>query len=223
MRAFGAAAELGGFREAEVEIPPGTDLEGLKTELGRVFPGLSPILPHLRLAVGRGAGGMGPLREGDEVALLPPVSGGESGGGEGGVKLSVRVLPGPLPVGEALSFLLRPDCGGVAIFLGVAREESGGRKVRSLEYDAYPEMAEATLKEIASEAAGRGARSLLVWHRTGLVERGEPSVVVGASAPHRAEAFEACRYLIEELKKRAPIWKKEIFEDGSAWVGLPPL
>jgi len=112
--------------------------------------------------------------------------------------------------------------GGVVVFHGVVRDNSdGGRDVRYLEYEAYPEMAERQMREIGAEIERRwGTTDVAMVHRIGRVEIGETSVVVAVGSPHRGEAFDACRYAIDTLKATVPIWKKEAFADGEAWVGL---
>ena len=112
-----------------------------------------------------------------------------------------------------------PGAGGIVTFAGVVRDNARGKRVRSLEYDAYPEMAERQMGEIAAEVARRWPESRLAMvHRIGPMTIGEASVVIVAACPHRAEAFEACRYAIDTLKVRVPIWKKEFYEDGEEWV-----
>lgn len=118
-----------------------------------------------------------------------------------------------------------PEQGGIVHFLGVARESShhSPKKVLRLEYEAYPSMAESEMERIFAEMRERfGVEKAIVLHRTGKVEIGEPAVAISVATPHRAEAFDACRYLIDELKKRVPIWKKEVYADGSEWVGCRP-
>ncbi len=113
--------------------------------------------------------------------------------------------------------------GGVVTFVGRVRDTARGHKVIALEYDAYPEMAEAIFAQIAAEAKSRFAISeVAIHHRYGRLEVGEPSVVVAVAAPHRSAAFEACRYAIDQLKTRAPIWKKEFGPDGAVWVDDRP-
>ncbi|MFN2615093.1 MAG: molybdenum cofactor biosynthesis protein MoaE [Actinomycetota bacterium] len=115
----------------------------------------------------------------------------------------------------------RADCGALVVFEGSTRSPSEGRMVLKLEYEAWPERAERQLRAFAEEAVERwGARAVVAVHRTGEVPVGEPSVVVAVAAPHRAEAFEAARWLIDTLKAQCAIWKKEIFEDGEAWAGV---
>jgi molybdopterin synthase catalytic subunit len=121
-----------------------------------------------------------------------------------------------LAVTEAVS---APDAGGVVTFVGRVRDNARGHAVEELEYEAYPEMAEAVFAEIAAEARSRFAiKDVAVHHRTGRLRVGEPSVVIAVSAAHRGAAFEACEYVIDQLKARAPIWKKEYGPDGAVWV-----
>jgi molybdopterin synthase catalytic subunit len=134
----------------------------------------------------------------------------------------IRITSEPLD-GEAIraleAALTYPGAGGVVTFAGVVRDNARGKRVRSLEYDAYPEMAEREMRAIAGEVAQRWPESTLAMvHRVGPLAIGEVSVVIVAACPHRAEAFAACRYAIDELKSRVPIWKKEFYEDGEAWV-----
>lgn len=132
----------------------------------------------------------------------------------------------PIDVDAALRRAYRADCGAVASFLGVARRTSSshpGRSVTRLEYEAYAPMAVRELETIAQEAIARyGAAHVAAVHRIGVLELGEAAVVVVVATPHRAEAFDACRYVIEQLKLRVPIWKKEVFDDGSEWVDPRP-
>ena len=126
----------------------------------------------------------------------------------------------PLDVAELVASIRRPECGGLVAFEGTTRSPNHGRVVVRLEYEAYAERAEKQLRAIAEEAAERwGLGGVLAVHRTGTCEVGEPSVVVAAAAPHRPEAFEAARWLIDTIKADVAVWKKEIFEDGEAWVG----
>jgi molybdopterin synthase catalytic subunit len=116
-----------------------------------------------------------------------------------------------------------PDAGGVVTFVGRVRDNARGHAVQSLEYDAYPEMAEAVFAQIAAEAQSRyEIKEVAIHHRSGCLRVGEPSVVIAVSAPHRGAAFEACEYLIDQLKARAPIWKKEFGPDGAVWIEERP-
>ncbi|MFN3485039.1 MAG: molybdenum cofactor biosynthesis protein MoaE [Planctomycetota bacterium] len=131
-----------------------------------------------------------------------------------------KVTPEPLSLDAAWAAVRRPDCGAVAFFVGTVRDRHEGRRVERLSYTAFAEMAEKEFGRIAREARRRWTvGEVYVAHRTGLLEVGEASVLVAVSAPHRAEAFEACRFVIEELKKTAPIWKEEFYAGGGkAWV-----
>jgi molybdopterin synthase catalytic subunit len=149
------------------------------------------------------------LHEGDEVALIPPVSG-------GALLLSAEPLDLTAAVAEAAS----DDAGAVATFVGTVRRRSRGRDVQHLEYEAFAEMAEPMLRELAGElTAKHGLCDVAIHHRVGRVEIGEPSVVIAVSAPHRAAALDACREAIDTLKETIPLWKKEVYEGGEEWIG----
>jgi molybdopterin synthase catalytic subunit len=149
------------------------------------------------------------LADGDEVALIPPVSGG-----------AFRLVEGPLDPAAASEEVASPEAGAIATFVGTVRRRSRDRDVRHLEYEAYPGMAEAVMEEIAAEAAARHeVTAVAIHHRTGRVEVGEPSVVVAVSARHRAAALAACAETIDALKERVPLWKKEVYEGGEEWLG----
>ncbi|HVL91304.1 MAG TPA: molybdenum cofactor biosynthesis protein MoaE [Actinomycetota bacterium] len=127
----------------------------------------------------------------------------------------------PIDVAAFVARIRRPECGGLVAFEGSTRSPSQGRRVQQLEYEAWLERAEAVLDELAKQAVRTyGLGGAVAVHRTGVVPIGEPSVLVAASSPHRAQAFEAARWLIDTIKEQAPVWKKEIFEDGAAWVNL---
>jgi len=149
------------------------------------------------------------LQDGDEVALIPPVSG-------GAFLLSAE----PLALGAAVAEVAGQDAGAIATFVGTVRRHSRGREVQYLEYEAYEEMAEPMLRTLADElTAKHGLCRMAVHHRVGRVEIGEPSVVIAVSAPHRAAALEACREAIDTLKQTIPLWKKEVYSGGEEWVG----
>ncbi len=149
------------------------------------------------------------LRDGDEVALIPPVSG-------GAFLLSAE----PLDLSAAVAEVESVDAGAVATFVGTVRRRSRGRDVLHLEYEAYEEMAEQMLRALAEELKTKHELSeVAIHHRVGRVEIGEPSVVIAVSAPHRAAALEACREAIDTLKETIPLWKKEVYEGGAEWIG----
>lgn len=129
----------------------------------------------------------------------------------------------PLDLGSLVQEVTAPDRGAVASFLGLVRNHHAGRAVARLEYSAYPDMAEGVAATILAEATARWPVAVAARHRVGLLEIGDPAVVVAAAGAHRAEAFAACRYVIEELKRRVPIWKKEFYTDGTVgWVEPGP-
>jgi molybdopterin synthase catalytic subunit len=138
------------------------------------------------------------------------------------VNVTVLLTGEPLSLDAAFRAVLRPDCGGTALFVGTTRSPNQGREVDELQYEAYAEAATPELERIGREAAARhGLGAVYLAHRVGVVPAAEPSVIVAASAPHRAEAFAGCRELIDELKRSAPIWKKERWAGGGRWVGVP--
>jgi molybdopterin synthase catalytic subunit len=134
----------------------------------------------------------------------------------------VQLLDQPLDAGRAVGFVTDNDAGGIAVFLGTTRADTqeSGRSLSALDYEAYPEMALSQMWQLAAHARQRWPiRKLAILHRTGRVDLGEPSVVIAVSTPHRAEAFDACRWIIDTLKADVAIWKKEVWQDGSAtWV-----
>jgi len=131
-----------------------------------------------------------------------------------------RVTKKSLDLQELIVFVSSPKSGAIATFIGTARNHNDGRRVISLEYEAYPEMAERELARVGEEARRRwDVDRIAIVHRIGPVRISEASVAIAVSATHRHEAFEACRFAIEELKKTVPIWKKEVFEGGELWIG----
>lgn len=158
-----------------------------------------------------------PLSDGDELALLPPVSGGS---GESGESLRCRISREPLQVQEVLDLVRGPGLGGLVLFCGLVRDNNLGKQVVRLDYEAYDSMAVrsmATIRE-SIEAATPGAKLAMI-HRVGSLSIGDLAVLVAAATPHRAEAFAACREAIERLKKEVPVWKKEFSADGEEWLG----
>jgi len=149
------------------------------------------------------------LADGDEVALIPPVSGG-----------AFRITEQPLSLDDVVEEVADESAGAVATFLGTVRRESRGRTVLYLEYEAYADMAEDVMAQIAADLERRyDLWAVAMHHRVGRVEIGEPSVAIAISAPHRADALAACREAIDTLKQTVPLWKKEVYEGGEEWLG----
>ncbi len=137
-------------------------------------------------------------------------------------QVTVSLTEAPLSLDAAFQAVLRPDCGGTALFVGTTRTPNEGNQVELLEYEAYAELAVPGLERVGHAAVARhGLGAVYLAHRVGVVAAGEASVIVAASAPHRAEAFAGCRELIDELKRTVPIWKKEHWAGGGRWVGVP--
>jgi molybdopterin synthase catalytic subunit len=209
---FAAARERAGVSHEALELPEGaTAAQALAAACER-HPALQAVAGKLRIAVDQDfAQPDRKLREGAEVALIPPVSGGAS---------AQRIGPEPLAAEAPLREVAGADCGAVVSFVGTVRASNHGKAVVRLEYEAYPEMALRVFGHIAAQAQERWGARIAIHHRIGALQPGELSVVIAAAAPHRADAFEACRHAIEALKKDAPIWKREFYPDGSSWVGL---
>jgi molybdopterin synthase catalytic subunit len=223
VRLFGSLREAVGEKELRITLDGGATVDDLCALLGREHPPVGEMRSRLRIAVNQDlVSGGHRLQDGDEVAFLPPVSGGSADRPRRGTSADQPrcwLSEQALDVGEVIARVSGDDCGGVVTFLGAVRDHSRGQSIRHLEYEAYPPMAVAEMERIASEAAERwpGAR-VAVAHRTGHLDIGDLAVVVAAAAPHRAEAFEAARYAIDTLKERVPIWKKEVTTTGEYWV-----
>ena len=204
VRLFAGLRERAGAQHVEIELPDGAVVEDLlaamgQTPVGALYPGECVVAINREYA-----GAREPVNAGDEVALVPPVS-----GGEGPVR-SVRVTGEPLDVAAVSAAVRDPRAGAVVVFEGVTRD------VGELDYEAYAEMALEKLRAIGEQEAERhGLCAVALEHRVGTVPLSEPSVLVAASAPHRGEAFGAARELIDRVKAEAPIWKVEVGEDGS--------
>ena len=155
------------------------------------------------------AGRNHPLADGDEVALIPPVSGG-----------AFRLSAGPLSLDAVVDEVRSDRAGAIATFIGTTRVESRGHTVLHLDYEAYEEMAEQVMAEIAEDLKRRyDLCEIAIHHRTGRVDIGEASVVIAVSAPHRQDALAACKEAIDTLKDQVPLWKKEFYEGGEEWIG----
>jgi molybdopterin synthase catalytic subunit len=225
-----------GRRSVSLDLPDGSDVATAWAALVADLPVLAPSASSVRFARnGRYVDADTVLAAGDEVAVIPPVAGGAPVGRHRRLELSGSAIDDSI-LGALRQELSTPADGAVVAFLGQTRETPGtpapgqeeeaerfrGQRVEGLSYEALEPMALAVLAEIADEIEARfGVRRLAIVHRLGEVEVGEVSVAIVAAAPHRDAAFAACRYAIEELKARAPIWKAERFADGQVWMGQP--
>jgi molybdopterin synthase catalytic subunit/molybdopterin converting factor small subunit len=210
---FGRASSQSGEREASVEVPEGATLRDVATALVERFPALEWVpqicRPARNLEYARWPDA---VADGDEVSFIPPVSGG------GSDSVFVEVTDAPLDPAPLVRFAEGPEMGAVVTFSGNVRDHNRGRRVEYLEYDVYRPMAEAELRKIALEAVDRWKGRVAIQHRVGRLEIGEPSVLVVAACAHRGDAFDACRYAIDTLKERVPIWKREVWEGGEVWI-----
>jgi len=221
VRFFARYREEAGRDRVELDLPEGGTVETAWDAVSERFPRLSPYRPFTLFALGNDyVHPDHPLGEGDELCVFPPVSGGSAPADS--KPDWIEVTSDPLSERALADAVADPGAGAVALFSGVVREQTGGRRVKFLEYEAHATMAAARMREIAAELRARwpGIRRVAILHRVGRLEIGEPSVMIAVSSPHRREAFEACRFAIDTLKESVPVWKKEYFEDGEIWVGL---
>jgi MoaE-MoaD fusion protein len=205
VKLFAALRERAGTRERRLQLDDGAATADVWSalQLGDEPPGLLYAVNKVYAERDR------PLEDGDEVALIPPVSGG-----------ACRLSESSLDLDAAVAEVADERAGAIATFVGTTRVESRGRTVRHLEYEAYEGMAERVMEELAASLRDRhDLCSIAIHHRVGRVGIGEQSVVIAASAPHRHAALAACREAIDTLKETVPLWKKEVYDDGSLWVG----
>lgn len=211
---FASLRDAAGSREVEEALEAGSTVADLSAHLCTRYPALAPRLPLVRVAVNETMTGADcVLQNGDEIAYLPPVSGGA------GPDPEVAVVSDPISVDAALAAVRRPDCGAVVLFLGTVRDNFHGQRVVGMEYEAHAVLAEHAMGEIVAEARRRWpVGGIRVVHRVGPMAVGDVSVAVAVSAPHRPAAFEAGRFAIDRLKEVVPIWKREFLDEGSVWI-----
>ena len=205
VRLFAGLREQAGTGRRELELPDGASVADVwaALDLGDEPAGLLYAV-NMQYA-GRDLR----LDECDEVALIPPVSGG-----------AFRLIEGPIDLGAVVAEVADTRAGAIATFQGTVRLQSRGRDVIALEYEAYSEMAEKVMAEIAAEVKARYELcEVAITHRLGRLEIGEVSVAIAVSAPHRQDALAACKDMIDALKERVPLWKKELYEGGEEWIG----
>jgi len=214
-RLFARLREQAGVEIETIELPAGSSVGDVYEALRRSHPGLEPDRASVRAALNQEfAGWESTVANGDEVAFIPPVSGGTHG-----VGVLFELTDRPLDSRRMETAVTHKGAGAICTFTGVVRDSSRGRSVTHLDYEAYGEMALAQMRRIGDEIAGRWPEARVAMaHRTGSLEIGEASVVVSVSCPHRAEAIAACKWGIDRLKESVPIWKKEHATDGTYWI-----
>jgi molybdopterin synthase catalytic subunit/molybdopterin converting factor small subunit len=222
---FGRLREIVGKEADEAELETGARVEDLFAR----YSGRFPLLAQLRLSIAPSvnqefADWKLALSSGDEVGFLPPVSGGSGVPAATAGEEICELIRAPLLREEWLASLAAPTDGAMVVFEGTARNHSRGRAVLRLEYEAYEPMAKSKMRDLAAELRRdfHVSRVVLV-HRLGGIQIGEASILIAVTSPHRKASFDACRYAIDAFKRTVPIWKKEFFEDGSAWAEGEPL
>ncbi len=210
---FGAARDAVAANQLDLSLDSPATVSSASQKLTQRFSELQRFGRSLLFAVNEEyATPETTLKENDELAVFPPVSGGSHD--------FFELTTEPIDVGEVARRVVLPECGATVTLDGYAREWTNGKRTLYLVYEAYDSMALTEMQRLGVEAHKRFAIAHLgIVHRTGRLEIGETSVVIAASAPHRQAAFQACEWAIKELKRTVPIWKKEIFEDGEEWVG----
>lgn len=208
---FGVLKDLAGQSGEFLDLPEGALVRDVLAHYESRAPGFNKSLASLAVAVNQEyAGPETRLRSDDEIALLPPVSGGSA---------KASIVHSPIDVQGVLERTKRGEDGAAVVFEGVVRNQTRGRRTLYLNYEAYEEMALRQMEELAGKALEQfQVRDVAVVHRLGRLEIGETSVLIVVAAAHRAAAFEACRWVIDTLKRVVPIWKKEYFEDGAVWA-----
>lgn len=221
---FGMLKDFVGASSETLELPEGSTVRDLLTTYRERVARFGAYEKSLAVSVNQEyARPDRRLSDGDEVGFLPPVS--------GGVEEAVKPVQGRVALvreridsEELVSSIKQPQDGAVVVFDGVVRDNSRGRRTLYLDYEAYEDMARKELESLTSQALTRFAiRDVSIVHRLGRIEIGESSVLIVVASAHRAAAFDACRWLIDTLKKTVPIWKKEYFEDGAVWADGEPF
>jgi MoaE-MoaD fusion protein len=225
---FGQLKDIVGRQEDYLELQPGTPLSAVLGHYSEKFPKFQGLVGSIACAVNQEySSGSAILREGDEIGLLPPVSGGKETCNKKVEDLRSEhcaIVHEVINLAEMRKGMAEPEDGAVVTFEGVVRNNSRGRRTLFLDYEAYEAMALNEMEKLSQAALERFVvRDVRVLHRIGRLQIGEASVVIAVASAHRAAAFDACRWLIDTLKKTVPIWKKEHFEDGAVWADGEPF
>jgi len=213
---FGVLKDLTGRSSDDLTLPDEATAGDVVEHYERRLASLTGKLSSIAISVNQEYAGLeAKLNSGDEVALLPPVSGGLA---------RTTIVRERIDTAAEVEKIKRPEDGAAVVFEGVVRNHSRGRRTLFLEYEAYEEMARKQMESLAEQALGQfQVRDVAIIHRVGRLEIGETSVLIVVASAHRAAAFEACRWLIDTLKRTVPIWKKEHFEDGAVWADGDPF
>ena len=220
---FGILKQIAGKSADEIDLPDGASVRDVLARYESQMPRLKESLPSLALAVNQEyAGPDTKLKPDDEIALLPPVSGGAPE--PAGRQRYATIVREVIDTQRVVDALKRGEDGAALVFEGVVRNQTRGRKTLYLDYEAYEEMALQQMNSLANQALQQfQIRDVAIVHRLGRLEIGETSVLIAVVSAHRAAAFDACRWLIDTLKRIVPIWKKEHFEDGAVWADGEPF
>jgi len=216
---FGVLKDIVGRADESLDLREGATVADVLSHYEERVPKIREVLRTVAFAVNQHYAGPGAiLGNGDEVALLPPVSGGTSR------TARAAIVRERIDAETILEKIKRPEDGAAVLFDGVVRNNTRGRQTLYLDYEAYEEMALNQMEELAEQAIAKfGVRDVALVHRLGRLELGETSVLIVVASAHRAAAFEACRWLIDTLKRTVPIWKKEYFVDGAVWADGEPF
>jgi molybdopterin synthase catalytic subunit len=220
---FGQLKEVAGRERDTLELPEGARVSDLLRRYAEVKPALEPYYDAMAVALNQEySEPEAALHDGDEVALIPPVSGGSET--RAGRPRHIAIVGEKIDSQAVIEAIKRPEDGAVTAFEGIVRNHSRNRRTLYLDYEAYEPMALRQLEELAEQALQRFAvREVAIVHRLGRLQIGETSVLIVVASAHRAAAFDACRWLIDTLKKTVPIWKKEHFDDGAVWADGEPF
>lgn len=220
---FGMLKDLAGKASEDLSLPEGATVGDLLTHYAQDAR-LKGLLGSIAVALNQEYAVAGAtLRDRDEIGLLPPVSGGADSA-KPAPPIRVQLTRERIDTGALAERMKRPEDGATVVFEGIVRDNSRGRRTLYLDYEAYEEMARRQLESLAGDAIRRfQVRDVAIVHRLGRLQIGETSVAIVASSAHRAAAFDACRWLIDSLKKTVPIWKKEYFQDGAIWADGEPF
>jgi molybdopterin synthase catalytic subunit len=215
VRYFAAARARAGVDSERLDIPAGTTIGALRTQLAARHPELARLLPICKMGCNDAfADDAQVLQADDDVLVLPPSAGGAP---------RAQLLETPIALGQAEALCARDGVGGIVTFTGTVRNQNLGKNVVRLEFSAYAPLALKEMEAIAAEALARWPlQDVQVLHRVGVLAVGDIAVQIAVAGAHRSEPFAACRWVIDELKARVPIWKKEVTDDGEEWLGSTP-